>query len=145
MVDIKSRDVMFLLLHNKLPVKERLFRIRLKPDPYCLRCVQAEICDIVHFFCGCEAVNNTWSWLKKEVVRLGRMAPNVADWDVVNLFFPKSSRGREIIWLVSTYILYVWETVQIKKQEVKLEKFFGFLTFKFKMYQAISLELDINL
>ena len=37
-VDIRARDVMFLLLHNKLPVKERLFRIRLKPDPYCLRC-----------------------------------------------------------------------------------------------------------
>ena len=73
------------------------------------------------------------------------MAPNVADWDVVNLFFPNSSRGREIIWLVSTYILYVWETVQIKKQEVKLEKFFGFLTFKFKMHQATLLELDLNI
>ena len=36
-VDIKARDVMFLLLHNKLPVKERLLRIRLKPDPYCLK------------------------------------------------------------------------------------------------------------
>ena len=32
-VDIKARDIMFLLLHNKLPVMERLFRIRLKPDP----------------------------------------------------------------------------------------------------------------
>ena len=48
-VDIKARDVMFLLLHNKLPVKERLFRIRVKPDPYCIRCAQAEICDIEQF------------------------------------------------------------------------------------------------
>ena len=46
--------------------------------------------------------------------------------------------------MVSTYILYVWETVNVKKQEVKLDKFFGFLTFKFKMHEAISLELDIN-
>ena len=72
------------------------------------------------------------------------MAPNVADWDVVNLFFPNSSRVQEILWLVSTYILYVWETVNVKKQEVKLDKFFGFLTFKFKMHQATSLELDLN-
>ena len=117
-VDVKARDVMFLLLHNKLPVKVRLFSIRLKPDPYCLRCAQAEIYDIIHFFCGCELVSNTWSWLKRQVVRLGRMAQNVADWDVINLFFPNSRRGREITWLVSTYILYVWETVNVKKQEV---------------------------
>ena len=141
-VDIKARDIMFLLLHNKLPVMERLFRIRLKPDPYCLRCPQAEINDVVHFFCKCEAVSNTWSWLKSQVVRMGRMGPNVSDWDIVNLFFPNSSRGQEILWLVSSYILYVWETVHIKKQEVKLEKFFGFLTFKFKMHQATSVGLD---
>ena len=144
-VDIKARDVMFLLMHNKLPVKERLFRMRLKPDPYCLRCAQAEICDIEHFFCRCEAVSNTWSWLKREVVRLGRMAPNVADWDVINLFFPNSIRGQEILWLVSNYILYVWETVSMKKQDVKLEKFFGFLTFKFKMHQVTSSGLVLSL
>ena len=32
-VDCKARDVLFLLLHNKLPVKERLFRIGLRHDP----------------------------------------------------------------------------------------------------------------
>merc|ERR1712002_762406 len=60
-VDSKAKDVMFLLLHNKLPVKERLFRIRLKHDPYCLKCASAEISDVTHFFCRCEAVSNTWS------------------------------------------------------------------------------------
>ena len=35
-VDYRARDVMFLLIHNKLPVQERLFRIRLKADPYSL-------------------------------------------------------------------------------------------------------------
>ena len=70
------------------------------------------------------------------------MGPNVPDWDIINIFFPKSSCDQEILWLVSSYILYVWETVHIKKQEVKLEKFFGFLTFKFKMHQATSVGLD---
>ena len=50
-VNHRARDVMFLLLHNKLPVQERLFRIRLRADPYCLSCVGAEIGDVVHFFC----------------------------------------------------------------------------------------------
>ena len=127
MVDVKARDIMFLLLHNKLPVMERLFRISLKPDPYCLWCARAKISDVIHYFCKCLAVRSTWSWLKRQVVNLGRMGPNVADWDLINLFFPNSSCGQEILWMVSSHILYVWETVHIKKQEVKLEKFFVFL------------------
>ena len=73
------------------------------------------------------------------------MGPDVDDWDVINLIFPNSSRGREILWLVSTYILYVWETVQYKKKEVKLEKFFGFLTYKFKLQKETSLENIIQI
>ena len=67
------------------------------------------------------------------------MGQDVVDWDVLNLFFPNSSRDQEIMWLVSSYILYVWETVNIKKKEVKIEKFFGFLTYKFKMQRVTSL------
>ena len=70
------------------------------------------------------------------------MDQNVADWNVINLFFPSSVCDQEILWLVSNYILYVWETVHIKQQEVKFDKFFGFLTFKFKMCQDTSLGLD---
>ena len=70
------------------------------------------------------------------------MGPNVTDWNIINLFFPNSSRGQELVWLVSTYVLYVWETVYIKKKEVELDKFFGFLTFKFKMHQETLIGLD---
>ena len=137
-VDVKARDVLFLLLHNKLPVKERLFRIGLKHDPYCLKCDGAEVNDIVHFFCICEEVCNTWCWLKRQVVQLGQMEAGVEDEEIINLCFVKSSRETEIVWLVGSYVLYVWEMVHIKKLGVKLEKFFGFLTFKYKMDQAIS-------
>ena len=39
-------DVLFLLVHNKLPVPERLFRIGVRNDPYCLHCPGAEMADI---------------------------------------------------------------------------------------------------
>ena len=137
-VDSKSRDVLFLLLHNKLPVKERLFRIGVKHDPYCLKCAGAEVHDIVHYFCTCEAVCNTWDWLKRQVVQLGRLGARVDDWDLVNLLFKHSSNDSEIVWLISSYVLYVWEVVHDKKLEVKRDKFFGYLTFKYKMHQTIS-------
>ena len=145
MVDVKARDVLFLLLHNKLPVKERLFRIGLKHDPYCIKCAGAEIDDIVHFFCTCEAVSNTWSWLKSKVMQLGNMGAVVDDWDLVNFLYRKSSHDSEIVWLVSSYVLYVWETVHDKKLEVKRDKFFGYLTFKYKMHQMTSPDQPLNL
>ena len=75
----------------------------------------------------------------------GTVGSDVDDWDLVNLLFPHSVRDTEIVWLVSSYVLYVWEMVYVKKVEVKLDKFFGFLTFKYKMHQATSPNQLINL
>ena len=70
-------------------------------------------------------------------MQLGRLGASVDDWDIVNLLFLNSSKDSEIVWLVSSYVLYVWEMVHVKKLEVKLDKFFGYLTFKYKMNQTI--------
>ena len=66
------------------------------------------------------------------------MGAGVTDWEIINLFFENSGQDTEIVWLVSLYVLYVWEMVHVKRMEVKLEKFFGFLTFKYKMHQENS-------
>ena len=79
------------------------------------------------------------------MVHLGNTGADVDDWDLVNLMFLNSSRDSEIVWMISSYVLCVWETVYIKKQEVKLDKFFGYLTFKYKMYQETSPDQLINL
>ena len=71
-------------------------------------------------------------------MQLGQLDTRVEDEEIVNLCFVNSRRETEIVWLVSSYVLYAWETVHIKKLEVKLDKFFGFLTFKYKMHQATS-------
>ena len=132
-VDYRARDVMYLLLHNKLPVQERLFRIGLKADPYCLYCVGtvgAEIGDAVHFFCTCHKTSETWSWVKRQIItQVGR---DTEDWDVINLFFKKSRNDKEVVWLLTHYVLYVWESVYVKESDVKLEQFIGYLKFKFK-------------
>ena len=115
---------------NKLPVQERLFRIRLKADPYCLYCVGAEIGDAVHYFCTCNKTSETWSWVKRQVItQVGR---DVLDWDVLNLFFPKSRRDKEMVWMLTHYVLYVWNSLYVKESDVKLDQFIGYLKFKFK-------------
>ena len=52
-VRMDSRDIMYMLLHNKVPTPERLIRIGMKNDPYCLHCQKALVCDIEHLFCCC--------------------------------------------------------------------------------------------
>ena len=78
-------------------------------------------------------------------MQLGRLGASVDDWDIVNLLFLNSSKDSEIVWLVSSYVLYVWEMVRLKKLEVKKDKFFGYLTFKYKINQTTSPNQLINL
>ena len=39
---------------------------------------------------------------------------------------------QEIVWLIGTYVDYVWTKVFIGDSELKIEKFFGYLKFKYK-------------
>ena len=124
------RDVMFLLIHNKLPVQERLCRIRLRADPYCVYCVRAEIGDAEHFFCTCHKTSETWSWVKRQVIsQVGR---DILDWDAINLFIPKSRQDKEMVWMLTHYVLHVWDSLHVKESDVKLDQFIGYLKFKFK-------------
>merc|ERR1712240_948464 len=104
-VDARARDVMYLLIHNKLPIQERLFRIGLKNDPYCRVCAGAEIADNEHFFCQCDGIVGAWTLVKNEILRNGKFNNNVDDWKVLNLLFPKSRLDKELTWLISSYVL----------------------------------------
>ena len=56
-----------------------------------------------------------------------------SNWELLNLFLPRTQFEQEIVWLVSTYVRYVWTNFVVEDSAVKLEKFFGFLTFKYKV------------
>ena len=134
------KEILFLLIHNKLPVKERLFRIRLAVDPYCELCfgtVGAEICDVEHFFCTCSRVAQTWGRLKDMVVNmLGVEDTDISDGKLINLCLPNNRRSNEVIWLIGTYVGEVWRSIFVKgAAELNNAQFFGFLKFKYKTDQ----------
>ena len=58
-----------------------------------------------------------------------------SDWELLNLFLPRSQFEEEIIWLVSNYIRFVW--TYMENSVVNFDKFFGFLTFKYKFDKKI--------
>ena len=76
--------------------------------------------------------------MKNEILRYGNLGSNIDDWKILNLMFPKSRLDNELIWLVSSYALYVWDSVYVRGAEVRAEQFFGFLRFKYKELQTRS-------
>ena len=91
-IDSEARDIMFLLIHNKLPISERLFRIGAKLDPYCSYCPDAVIADIEHFFCACDRSKLGWSWTRLKIMGLcQQQGVSSTNWELLNLFLPKNA------------------------------------------------------
>ena len=125
------RDISYLLLHNKLPTKERLFRVGVASDPYCVFCPDALICDAEHFFCKCVRVENVWEQVRNILISM--INEDVSDWCLINYFMPKNAYEDETVWLIGNFIAKVWQELYGRNVErLKDERFFGFLTYKFK-------------
>ena len=146
----EMHEILFLLIHRKLLVKERLFRINLADDPYCESCsLQLQMfveCDFEHFFCICPRVLNAWSSIKNIILNLLQAA--VSDQCLISLDYPSSKFENEIIWILGSYLLYVWQSLHSEgASSIERKKLFGFLKFKYKASQLgarSQLHLPIN-
>ena len=138
-----SREILFLLLHNKLPVRERLFRIRLAVDPYCEHCFGSDgaiICDIEHFFCACSRVVQVWKRLKIMIANLlAVQEAHLSDMDLLNLRLPRNNFNNEVVWLIGNYVGKLWDCLIIRSAASLCDdQFFGFLKFKYRVDQLGS-------
>ena len=122
--DSEAKEVLFLLIHNKLLVPERLFRIGIKLDPYCPHCPGAVIADLGHFFCSCERTRQTWHWTRHKILGLCQQALTLNNWELLHLLVPDTPYEQEIIWLIGNYISYAWNTSYVRNKVLKVEKFF---------------------
>ena len=125
-----EREVLYLLLHDKLPVRERMFRIKQAVDPYCLWCLNrnvAVICDIDHFFCTCSRIVEIWDSIVSLVKSL-LDSPLLDSSRILRLNMPlKQCPG--VIWILGAYVSKVWNNGE---SEVCAAELFGFMKFKFK-------------
>ena len=131
-----AKDTLFLLVHNKLPVKERLFRIGLAVDPYCDYCPGGVICNVEHFFSTCCRVSHVWGWVRGRLLEMLGSSAQCSNWELLNLFLPSSNSDKESVWLVGTYVAKVWEETFVRGRSwLRAEQFFGFLRFKYRSDQ----------
>ena len=85
------------------------------------------------------------SYLEFPKFEFGKFRNELDGWTILNLMFPRSRLEKELIWLVSSYVQYVWDTVHVRGADVSAEQFFGFLKFKYKELQTRSSNILENL
>ena len=138
------QEVSYLLVHNKLPVQERLFRIQLAKDPYCLACASASFEDIIHFFTLCDRTLSYWDWTKSLAISLLNLR-NVDDEALLLFKWPKSRRDQDICWLIGHYVFIVWDMLFSRRlTAINSMEFYGFMKFKYKEALASKVVSEIG-
>ena len=127
-----NRDLMLRLIHDKIPVPERLCRVGVRANSSCDFCPGQKVADTVHFFCSCIRVQKVWLWIRKKMAKICQSVVKCSDWELLHLYIPRSMKQNCIVWLISNYTVYAWKWFLTKEAELDLKKFHGFLTFKYK-------------
>ena len=107
-----QKSFAFKMVHNLLPNKERLYRIRKSAAPFCTFCPNLEVDDFNHFF-HCEKYANVMRPIK---VCLETHLPNISVSMLSKLSYNcEESMELPITWLLITSIMIVWEARKIGK------------------------------
>ena len=125
-LDIMGKEILFLIVHNIIANKERVFRFNLTASPNCTLCGVLQ--DNVHLFCECVTVREAWFWVRQRL--LGFMSGEqhqTSNFEFINLMFPTSLFENEIVWILGMYVHQVWINIICKKKllsqsQIKMEQ-----------------------
>ena len=128
------QETSFLLVHDKLPVKERLYRIGLARDPYCEFCDAAVFDDTQHYFTQCGQVNTFWRWVRSVLhLIMGVQGDIITDRELLKFSWPSSKFDREMVWLISSFVWFRWRKFESDgSNTINGRELFGFMRFKYK-------------
>ena len=102
------RDLMFMLIHNILPTRDRLARLRRRQDALCS--AEDGIESAEHLFTACTRTQVAWAWARRKIIHLMPVS-NIypSDFELIHLAFEPNTMEKEIVWLISHYCWYVWD------------------------------------
>ena len=128
------QETNYFLVHNKLPVRERLYRIGLTRDPYCSYCGTSATQDTKHYFTQCERVNDFWKWVRTVLyLIMGAQADLILDTDLLRFSWTRNNWDREVVWLISWLVWFIWENCDLRGvNRINGREFFGFMRYKYK-------------
>ena len=125
-LEAEPRDVLFCLVHNIQPTRERMFEQGRIQDAACphQECAGRKQ-DREHLFCSCSLVSSAWVWLR---TRLMRYLPTtigvggISSEDFLLLRFPKDLMDKELVWIIGNYCDIVVKQVLGKKRKLTADR-----------------------
>ena len=125
-LESEPRDILFCLVHNIQPTRQRLYDQGRTQDAACpLPECQGRSHDIEHIFTSCTLVNQAWLWLRTRLLRLLPEtvgARGISSIEFLLLQFPKDSMDKEVVWLLGNYCDVVVKVVLGKKKKLTAER-----------------------
>ena len=112
-----ARNVMFLVIHNIYPNKERLHRMNLHPSGLCPACGGGEIQNNLHLFAECASVRQVFLYLKSKLV-FNQIIPNLNcdNFKILMLGEKVDEKFSDFYcFMVSNYVLYVHKCLRNDK------------------------------
>ena len=102
------RDLMFMLIHNILPTRDRLARLGRRQDAVCSAEDGNESAE--HLFTACTKTQVAWAWARRKIIHLMPVS-NIypSDFELIHLALEPNTMEKEIVWLIAHYCWYVWD------------------------------------
>ena len=136
------QSLMFLLVHNILPVKSRLHRLNLVNTDRCKEDNMLE--DVEHVFCHCVKSRAGWQWVKYKItndfIPVGYPVPS--DFELLNLCY-ESPHAKEVLWIVANYVQLAWTTFQKSQGYIDVDLLKTNLQHLYKLNQNSQNKLGI--
>ena len=135
-LESSGREVVFNIVHNIVPNRDRLYtKMHLVNTPNCLVCGVRE--DNTHIFTECVMVRESWGWVRMRLLGLlSEQSAQCSNFELINLMFEKHLMDLESVWLVVTFVEYVWMEKVLRNKIVKLEQAIGHIKLRYKANQA---------
>ena len=131
-----GRDVLFSIINNIIPNRDRLFtKMHMVNSPNCMLCGVRET--NFHIFTECVMVREAWGWVRMRL--LGLLSPESArcsNFEMISLVFEENVMDIEAVWLLSSYLEFVWMEKFKRKKQVKIEHIIGHLRLRYRANQV---------
>ena len=145
MLDPSAREIVWRAINNLLPTRERQLRLKLMDrttgrqvnDTICKRCNLRNKDDVTHMFTECGLVREAWCWVRRTALKLLPDDMNdLSNQEMVHMMFPKERFENELVWLMGTYMGWVYEEAVVRGRVLTDGHVRGFMRYQF--YETLS-------
>ena len=135
-LESSCQEVLFSIIHNIIPNRERLYtKMHMVNSSNCLVCGVRE--DNTHIFTECVLVREAWGWVRMRLLDLlSEASSRCSNFELITLIFEKHTMDVEAVWLVATYVEFIWREKFMRNKMVKIEHIKGHIKLQFKANQV---------